>query len=152
MQRLIITLSCLCHPNNHLMGSSAPWRSELIISPCVPVHWYLSAGYGPAHQKLRPLHGLINPRDHSNVNHISSLNLSNTCIKPLAYPIRAQRHYTDLLYKVKEIDKTTYWANIHKKRKVSTEDHSSRVHEVIWSKECPVIVKIRGKYCPWVPL
>jgi hypothetical protein len=54
VQRLIITLSCLCHPNNHLMGSSAPWRSELIISPCVPVHWYLSVGYGPAHQKLRP--------------------------------------------------------------------------------------------------
>jgi hypothetical protein len=23
--------------SNHLMGSSAPWRSELIISPCVPV-------------------------------------------------------------------------------------------------------------------
>ena len=41
-------------PSNHLMGSSAPWRSELIISPCVPVHWYLSVGYGPAHQKLRP--------------------------------------------------------------------------------------------------
>jgi hypothetical protein len=54
MQGLFTTLSCLCHPNNHLMGSSAPWRSELIISPCVPVHWSLSAGYGPAHQRLRP--------------------------------------------------------------------------------------------------
>jgi hypothetical protein len=54
MQGLITTLSCLCHPSNHLVGSSAPWRSELIISPCVPVHWYLSAGYGPAHQRLRP--------------------------------------------------------------------------------------------------
>ena len=51
---LIITLSCLCHPNFHLMGSSAPWRSELIISPCVPILWYLSVGHGPAHQKLRP--------------------------------------------------------------------------------------------------
>jgi hypothetical protein len=51
---LVITLSCLCHPNVHLMGSSAPWRSELIISPCAPILWYLSAGHGPAHQKLRP--------------------------------------------------------------------------------------------------
>jgi hypothetical protein len=54
MKGLIMTSSCLCHPSNHLMGSSSPWRSELIISPCVPVLWYLSAGYGPAHQKLRP--------------------------------------------------------------------------------------------------
>ena len=54
MQGLISTLSCLCHPNNHLMGSSSPWRSELIISPCVPVHWYLSVGYGHVHQRLRP--------------------------------------------------------------------------------------------------
>ena len=54
MQGIIMMLSCLCHPNNHLMGPSAPWRSELIISPCVPVFWYLSAGHGPAHQKLHP--------------------------------------------------------------------------------------------------
>jgi hypothetical protein len=81
------------------------------------------------------LHGLISPWDHSNVNHISSLNLSNTCIKPLTYPLIAQRHYTDLLYKVEEIDRTTYWAGIHKKRKVSTEYYSSHVYEVIWSKD-----------------
>jgi hypothetical protein len=54
MQGLVINLSCLCHPNDHLMGSSAPWRSELIISPCAPILWYLSAGHGPAHQRLRP--------------------------------------------------------------------------------------------------
>ena len=54
VQGLSTTLSCLCHPSNHLMGSSAPWRSELIISPCAPILWYLSAGHGPAHQKLRP--------------------------------------------------------------------------------------------------
>jgi hypothetical protein len=87
------------------------------------------------HIKNFALHGLISPWDHSNVNHISSLNLSNTCIKPLAYPLIAQRHYTDLLYKVEEIDRTTYWAGIHKKRKVSTEDYSNHVHEVIWSKD-----------------
>jgi hypothetical protein len=51
---LVTHQSCLCHPNVHLMGSSAPWRSELIISPCAPIPWYLSAGHGPAHQRLRP--------------------------------------------------------------------------------------------------
>jgi hypothetical protein len=121
-----MTLSCLCHPSNHLMGSSAPWRSELIISPCVPVLWYLSAGYGPAHQKLRPPWA-HSPRDHSNVNHISSLKLSNICMKSLTYHLRAQRYYTDLLYKAKETDRTTYWANTHKRWKVSSEDHSSHV-------------------------
>jgi hypothetical protein len=54
VQGLVTTLSCLCHPSNHLMGSSAPWRSELIISPCAPILWHLSAGHGPAHQRLRP--------------------------------------------------------------------------------------------------
>jgi hypothetical protein len=54
VQGLVTTLSFLCHPSNHLMGSSAPWRSELIISPCAPIPWYLSVGHGPAHQKLRP--------------------------------------------------------------------------------------------------
>jgi hypothetical protein len=87
------------------------------------------------HIKNLTLHGLINPWDHSNVNHISSLNSSNTCTRPLAYPLIAQRHYTDLLYKVEEIDITTYWASIHKKKKVSTEDYLSHVHEVIWSKD-----------------
>jgi hypothetical protein len=51
---LVTRLSCVCYPNVHLMGSSAPWRSELIISPCAPILWYLSAGHGPAHQRLRP--------------------------------------------------------------------------------------------------
>jgi hypothetical protein len=87
------------------------------------------------HIKDYALHGLISPQDHSNVNHVSSLNLSNTCIKPLTYPLRAQRHYTYLLYKVEEINRTTYWANIDKKMKVSIEDHSSHVHEVIWSRD-----------------
>jgi hypothetical protein len=54
------------------------------------------------HIKNFALHGLISPWDHSNVNHISSLNLSNTCTKPLTYHLIAQRHYTDLLYKAEE--------------------------------------------------
>jgi hypothetical protein len=79
------------------------------------------------HIKNFALHGLIIPWDHRNVNHISSLNLSNTCIKPLACHLVAQRHYTDPLYKVEEIDIITYWASIHKKKKVSTEDYSNHV-------------------------
>jgi hypothetical protein len=43
------------------------------------------------------------------------------------HPLIDQSHYTDLLYKVEEIDRTTYWAGIHKKKKVSTEDYSSHV-------------------------
>jgi hypothetical protein len=48
------------------------------------------------------LHGLISHRDYRNVNHISSLILSNACIKPLIYLPIAQRHYNDLLYKAEE--------------------------------------------------
>jgi hypothetical protein len=54
------------------------------------------------HIKKFTLHGLISPRDHRNVDHISSLILSNACIIPLAYHLIAQRNYTDLLYKEKE--------------------------------------------------
>jgi hypothetical protein len=50
------------HPSSGLL---ALWRSELIISPCVPVRrvW-------PCNNNKYALHGLISHRDHSNVNHI----------------------------------------------------------------------------------
>ena len=69
--------------NIHLVGSSAPWRSELIISPCVTVQYgtYLSGMI--LHINRYALHGLISHRDHSNVNHIQSSILLNMCIKPL---------------------------------------------------------------------
>jgi hypothetical protein len=51
------------------------------------------------HIKSYSLHGLINHRDHSNVNHIPSSILINICIKPLINQSIAQRHYTNLLYK-----------------------------------------------------
>jgi hypothetical protein len=86
----------------------------------------LSVGHGPAHQNFA-LHGLISPRDDSNVNHISSLILSNACIKPLAYHLIAQRNYNELLYKAEEKDKMPYWASIHKKRKVSKGYNPSHV-------------------------
>jgi hypothetical protein len=79
------------------------------------------------HIKNFALHGLISPWDHSNVNHISSLILSNACIRPLAYHLIAQRHYTDLLYKAEGKDKVAYWASIHKKRKVPKRHHPSHV-------------------------
>jgi hypothetical protein len=53
------------------------------------------------HIKGYALQGLISPRHHSNVNQISSLNLSNACITPLTNLQKAQRPYTDPLYKAK---------------------------------------------------
>ena len=79
------------------------------------------------HIKNFALHGLISHRDHSNVNHISSLILSNTCIKPLIYQSIAQRHYNDLQCKAGGKDKIPYWASIHKKRKISRGYHPSHV-------------------------
>jgi hypothetical protein len=79
------------------------------------------------HIKNFTLHGLISPRDHRNINHISSLILSNACMKPLAYHLIAQRHYNDLLYKAEEKDKMPYWASIHKKMKVPKGYHPSHV-------------------------
>jgi hypothetical protein len=79
------------------------------------------------HIKNFPLHGLISPRDQSNANHISSLILSNACIKPLAYHLIAQRYYNDLLYKAEEKDKVPYWARIHNKRKVPKGYHPIHV-------------------------
>jgi hypothetical protein len=106
--------------------SEAPWRSELIISPCAPILWYLSAGM-VLHIKGYALQGLISPRHHSNVNHISSLNLSNICITSLTNLLRAQRPYTNPLYKAKATKRATYWANTHKKWRVSAKGYSNHV-------------------------
>jgi hypothetical protein len=76
------------------------------------------------HIKGYALHGLISHRDHSNVNHISSLILLNTCIKSLIHQSIAQRRYTRLQYKFGEKDEASYWASVHKKRKVPRETSS----------------------------
>jgi hypothetical protein len=91
------------------------------------------------HIKNYTLHGLISHRDHRNVNHISSLILSNICIKTLIYHSIAQRVYKDLQYKVEKKDKIPYWAGIHKERKVSKGFHQNHVNEVEWFKGCPDI-------------
>jgi hypothetical protein len=79
------------------------------------------------HIKDYALQELISPRHHSNVNHISSLKLSNICITSLTNLLRAQRYYTDPLYKAKKTKRATYWANTHKKWKVSTKGYSNHV-------------------------
>ena len=91
------------------------------------------------HIKNFALHGLISHRDHSNVNHVSSLILSDICIKTLIYHPIAQRYYKDLQYNAEEKDKTPYWASIHKERKVSKGYHPSHVKRGDAVKECPDI-------------
>jgi hypothetical protein len=66
-------LICLCpllgsqHPSG---GLSTPWRSELIISPCVPVHLGTCHWVWSCNINRYAFHGLISHMDHSNVNHI----------------------------------------------------------------------------------
>jgi hypothetical protein len=106
----------------HLVGSSAPWRSELIISPCVPVQYGTCPSGMILHINKYALHGLISHRDHSNVNHIQSSILLNMCIKTLFTQSSAQRHYTNLQGKFGESDRASYWASVHWKRDVSGKD------------------------------
>jgi hypothetical protein len=91
------------------------------------------------HIKKFALHGLISHRNHSNVNHTSSLILSDICIKTLIYHPIAQKDYKDLQYKAEEEDKTPYWASIHKGRKVSKGYHPSHVKRGDVVKGCPDI-------------
>jgi hypothetical protein len=75
----------------HLVGSLAPWRSKLIISPCVPVQHGTCPSGIILHINSYALHGLISHRDHSNVNHISSSILLNMCIKPLLPQLKSSK-------------------------------------------------------------
>jgi hypothetical protein len=115
-----LSMSCLCplmgsqHPSD---GLFTPWRSELIISPCVPVQMVLVRRAWSCTSKYA-LHGLISDRNHSNVNHISSSILLNMCIKSLIHQLTTQRRYTSLQYKSGEKDKASYWAIVHRRRKV----------------------------------
>jgi hypothetical protein len=126
------------------MGSQQP--SDGLFSSMEVRDNYLPMCTGPTgtclsgmvqHIKNFALNGLISHRDHSNVNHSSSLILSNICIKPLIYHSIAQKYYKDLQYKAKEKDKIPYWANTHKKRKVSRGYHPSHVTWGDVVKGCP---------------
>jgi hypothetical protein len=126
-----------------LMGSQQP--SDGLFSPMEVRTNHLPMCTGPLgtcpsgmvlHIKNFALHGLISHKDHSNVNHVSSLKLSNICIKILIdHPI-AQKYYKGLQYKAEEKDKTPYWASIHKKRKVSKGYHPSHVNQCDVVKGC----------------
>jgi hypothetical protein len=83
------------------------------------------------------LHGLISHRDHSNVNHISSLTLSNICIKTLIYRSTAQRDYKNPQYKIEEKDKTSCWASIHKRRNVPRRVSSKPCKQGVVARGCP---------------
>jgi hypothetical protein len=137
------------------MGSSAPWRFKLIISPCVPGATGTCLSGMVLYIKNFALHGLISHKDHSNVNHISSLMLSNICIKTLIYHSIAQRHYRDLQYKAEEKDKTPYWASIHKERKVSKGYHPSHANDAVWQRDVQTRGRVRARvawFYLWVPL
>jgi hypothetical protein len=75
------------HPSG---GLSAPWRSELIISPCVPVQHGTCPSGMILHINRYALHGLTSHRDHRNVNHIQSSILLNMCIKPF-YSVKCSK-------------------------------------------------------------
>jgi hypothetical protein len=87
------------------------------------------------HIKNFAFHGLISPWDHSNVNHISSLILSNACIRPLAYHLIAQRHYTDLLYKAEEKTKCPVGPTSTRKGEFPKDIIQAMQYEVVWSKD-----------------
>jgi hypothetical protein len=89
-----------CPVSAPLMGSQQPFDG--LFSPMEVRTNHLSMCTGPngtcpsgmvLHIKNYALHGIIIHRDHSNVNHISSLILSNICIKILIYHSIAQRIY-----------------------------------------------------------
>jgi hypothetical protein len=122
-----------------VVGSQHP--SDGLFSPMEVRTGHLPMCIGPngtclsgmvLHIKGYALHGLISHRDHSNVNHISSLILLNTCIKTLIRQSIAQRRYTSLQYKSGEKDKASYWASVHRKRKVPKKTSSKPCKWVVW--------------------
>jgi hypothetical protein len=119
------SLSCLCP----LMGSQHPPDGLFIPMEVRTNHLPMCTGPNGTcpsgmilHINNYALHGLISHRDHSNVNHISSSILLNTCIKSLIHQSKAQRHYTSLQCKFGENDRVSYWASVHWMRKVSRRD------------------------------
>jgi hypothetical protein len=135
-----------CPVSAPLTGSQQP--SDGLFSPMEVRTNHLPMCTGPngtypsgmvLHIKNYALKGLISHRNQSNVNHISSLLLSNICIKTLIYHSIAQRLYKNLQYKLEKKDNIPYWDSIHKERKVSKGFHPSHVNEVKWFKGCPDI-------------
>jgi hypothetical protein len=129
-------------PSLSLMRSQQPYDG--LFSPMEVRTDHLPMCIGPAgtcpssmvlHIKNFTLHGLISPRDHSNVNHISSLILSNASIRPLAYHLISQRYYTDLLYKAEEETKCPVGPASIGKGNFSKDIIQAMQYEVVWSKD-----------------
>jgi hypothetical protein len=118
-----------------MMGSSAPWRSELIISPCVPVQNGTCPSGMILHINNYALCGLISHMDHSNANHISSSILLNICIKSLIHQLKYQRHYTSLQYKFGENDRCPIGLVSTGKGKFPEETSSKPCKWVMWVRD-----------------
>jgi hypothetical protein len=117
------------------VGSSAPWRFELIISPCVPVQMVPLRRAWSCTSKATPFVG-------SSVTGIIAMSITshhqyylNICIKSLIHQLTAQRRYTSLQYKFGENIKASYWASIHRKRKVLEKTSSKPCKWVMWSRD-----------------
>jgi len=118
------------HPTGGLFSPMEVWTDHLPMctSPngtCLPGMVLHIKGYA--------LHGLISHRDHSNVNHISSSILLNICTRSLIHKSIAQRRYTSLQYKSEEREKVSYWASVHRKRKVPKKTSSKPCKCMMWS-------------------
>jgi hypothetical protein len=142
-----------------MVGSQHP--SDGLFSPMEDRTDHLPMCTGPndtcpsgmvLHIKGYALHGLINHRDHSNVNHISSLILLNTCIKSLIHQSIAQRRYTSLQYKSGEKDNASYWASVHRKRKVPKETSSKPCKWMMWSRDVQACGCSKGQGCNVLPV
>jgi hypothetical protein len=134
------------------MGSSAPWRSELIISPCVPVQNGTCPSGMILHINSYALHGLISHRDHSNVNHISSSILLNMCIKSLIHQSKSQRHYTSLQYKFGEKTRHPIGLVSTGKGKFLEETSSKPCKWVMWSRDVQAGGCNEGRGCKALPV
>jgi hypothetical protein len=127
------------------MGSSAPWRFELIISPCVPVQmvpvcrvWSCTSKATPSMGSsvtgiIAKSHFIINIIKHMHKIPNTSVNSSKTLHKPSI--------------QVWEKDKASYWASVHRKRKVPERPHPSHVSEVMWSGDVQACGCSEGQGC-----
>jgi hypothetical protein len=134
------------------MGSSAPWRSELIISPCVPIQNGTCPSGMILHINSYALHGLISHRDHSNVNHISSSILLNTCIKSLIHQSKAQRHYTSLQYNLEKMTGRPIGLVSTGRGKFPEETSSKPCKWVMWSRDVQAGGCSEGRGCKALPV
>ena len=109
---------------------------------------HLSSGTCPPgmvlHIKGYALQGLISPRHHSNVNHISSLNLSNICTTSLTNLLIAQKPYTDPPYKVKATKGQPIGSTPTRAGKFPQGVIQNMYSDVIWFWGCLVIVRPRA--------